>query len=118
MVAVGETISEPLSGTLPIFLLIEAEMALVEVQVRVEELPAKMVVGEAEILMVSLAAKREGNEKSRINITMKIIFLFFNMDYSPCSNCFQLKINVNLIFCILGKAFHITEMYGKQYGKM
>jgi hypothetical protein len=48
---------EPLTGTEPMPLLMEAEVAPVDVQVRVEELPTIMVVGEADILTVGLAAQ-------------------------------------------------------------
>jgi hypothetical protein len=56
VVLVGVIVMEPLTGTLPIPLLMEAEVAPVDVQVRVEEPPATILAGEAEILTIGLAA--------------------------------------------------------------
>jgi hypothetical protein len=49
---------EPLTGTEPMPLLMEAEVAPVDVQDRVEEPPIMMVAGEADMLTVGLAADK------------------------------------------------------------
>ena len=56
VVILGETLSELLTGTLPIPWLMDADVAPVDVQVRVEELPTMMLLGEAEIVTFGLAA--------------------------------------------------------------
>jgi hypothetical protein len=81
VVAVGDTLSEPLSGTLPMPWLMEAEVAPLDVQVRVEELPTKMVAGEAEIVTVGLAAWAGKNDSNRISKPAKKIHFFVCIDY-------------------------------------
>jgi len=80
LVFLGETINEPLTGTLPIPGLIEAVMAPVELQVSIEELPEKIVAGEAVILIVGLAAQiSKTNPPNAIAdiISMEIFLLIF-----------------------------------------
>jgi hypothetical protein len=52
VVVIGETLTEPFTGTAPTPLSIEAVIALAVVQVRVEDPPFTMVAGDAEMIAV------------------------------------------------------------------
>jgi hypothetical protein len=78
----GATTTEPLTGTVPMPLLMEADVAPVEVHVRVEEPPTVNVAGEAIIFTVGLAAWTWDDMNSVTIKIMKTEVLFSCTDAS------------------------------------
>jgi hypothetical protein len=79
VVLAGLTTTDPFTGTAPILLLMEAEVAPVEVQVRVEDPPTTMLAGDAEIVTFGLAAQFFKVKFSNTIVPTIIMIIFLGM---------------------------------------